>query len=293
MRAQTRRRLKFALLLAPAVLLLALAAPVAAWSALGHKLVGALAQRHLTPAAEAEVERLLAGEPDPTLAGVATWADALRDNEPGRFKATSPWHYVKFADNSCQYATATCRDGQCVVGAIAAQQAILADRSQPLSARRDALKFLVHFVGDAHQPLHAGWREDKGGNTYQVSLATKLEPEAYARKHYADGVMGTNLHSVWDYYVLGEARLGLDEYAAKLDRKPWPPRRDVGTPADWASESCRLSDTPGFYPAQGGKDVHKLDSRYLDAQRELAERRVREAGYRLAALLNQTLADPK
>jgi hypothetical protein len=292
MRAPTRRRLKSALLLAPA-LLLVLAAPVAAWSALGHKLVGALAQRHLTPAAQAEVARLLAGEPDPTLAGVATWADALRDNEPGRFKATSAWHYVKFADSSCQAATVACADGQCVIGAIQAQQAILADRSQPDSARRDALKFLVHFVGDAHQPLHAGWRDDKGGNTYQVSLATQLEPEAYAKKHYADGVMGTNLHSVWDYYVLGEARLGLDEYAEKLDRKPWPPRKDVGAPADWAAESCRLSDAPGFYPGRDGQEVHKLDGKYLDAQRQLAEQRVREAGYRLAALLNQTLAAPK
>jgi hypothetical protein len=293
MRAQSRRRLNFALLLAPAALLLALAAPVAAWSALGHKLVGALAQRHLTPAAQAEVARLLAGEEDPTLAGVATWADTLRDREPGRFKATSPWHYVKFADNACQFATATCPDGQCVVGAIEAQRAILADRSQPDSARRDALKFLVHLVGDAHQPLHAGWREDKGGNAYQVSLATQLEPEAYARKHYADGVMGTNLHSVWDYYVLGEAGLGLEEYAAKLDRRTRIRQRTSGTPADWAAESCRLSDAPGLYPSQDGKDQHKLDGRYLDAQRSLAERRVVEAGDRLAALLNQTLVDPQ
>jgi hypothetical protein len=290
MRAQPRR-LTPVLLLIAAVLLLALAAPVAAWSALGHKLVGALAQRHLTPAAQREVDRLLAGEADPTLAGVATWADTMRDREPGRFKATSPWHYVKFADNACQAATVDCPDGQCVVGAIQAQLAILADRAQPLPARRDALKFVVHFVGDVHQPLHAGHRPDKGGNAYQVSLATHLEPEAYARRHYADGVMGTNLHSVWDYYVLGEAGLGLDEYAAKLDRQPWSPRGEVGAPADWAAESCRLSDAPGFYPTKDGNDVHKLDGRYLDAQRALAERRVREAGHRLAAVLNQALAD--
>src|SRR5687767_4265514 len=116
MRALSRRRLQFALLLVPAALLLALAAPVAAWRALGHQLVGELAQRHLTPAARREVDRLLEGEPVPTLAGVATWADTLRDNEPERFRQTSRWHYVKFEDGACQYAaTRDCQDGQCVV----------------------------------------------------------------------------------------------------------------------------------------------------------------------------------
>src|SRR3546814_3886843 len=72
-----------------------------------HRLVGELAQRHLTPAADAEVARLLAGEKDPTLAGVAAWADTLRNEDPPRFKATSKWHYVNTApDGGCRYVPA-------------------------------------------------------------------------------------------------------------------------------------------------------------------------------------------
>lgn len=280
-------------LAALAVLGLLVAGPVIAWSALGHKLVGELAQRHLTPAANAEVGRLLAGEPDPSLAGVATWADTLRDREPDRFRQTSRWHYVNLSSDNCRYAPERdCKDGQCVIGAIAAQRAILADRSQPLAARRDALKFLVHFVGDIHQPLHANARNDQGGNRYQISLRTDIEPEAYARERYVGGVMGTNLHSVWDYYVLAERGLDLEQYAARLDREPWPPAMDraARTPASWASESCGLTELRGLYPSENGKEVHKLDRGYSRKHRALAEQRIRIAAYRLATLLNEALA---
>ena len=273
---------------------LVVAAPVVAWGALGHKLVGELAQRHLTPAANAEVARLLAGEPDPTLAGIANWADTLRNSDPERFKQTSRWHYVNLSSDQCRYAPERdCKDGECVVGAIEAQRRVLADRSQPLAARRDALKFIVHFVGDVHQPLHANPRDDLGGNRYQISLRTDIEPEAYARDRYVGGVMGTNLHSVWDYYVLAERGLGLREYAARLDREPWPPVMDAraATPASWATESCGLAEARGIYPTgPDGKPVHKLDGReYSDKHRALAEQRIRIAAWRLATLLNETL----
>ncbi len=269
------------------VLLLA-AAPLAfGWAALGHRLVGELAQRHLNPQARAEVEALLTGERDPTLAGVATWADDLRNADPPRFKATSKWHYINAEGGGCDFDVARdCPDGDCVVAAIERQRAILADRNQPREARRDALKFIVHFVGDVHQPMHAGDRPDAGGNRYQVSLRTDLEPEAYARDRYADGVMGTNLHSVWDYYVLGEAGLGLHAYADRLDALPWPPMREatLTPPLAWAGESCRLIEARGLYPP-----THKMDHTYPDAMRPLAEQRVRQAAYRLALLLNDTL----
>lgn len=279
------------LALSSLVFLLVLAAsPVAlAWSALGHRLVGALAERHLTPAARAEVARLLAGEADPDLDGVAYWADALRDNDPARFKQTSRWHYVNYASGAqCAFEPAKdCPDGNCVIAAIEAQRRILADRSQPREARRDALKFLVHFIGDIHQPMHASNRADQGGNKFQISLRTDLEPEAYARKHYVDGVMGTNLHSVWDYYVLGSRGLKLQEYADQLDRQPWPPlpAETASTPEAWAGESCRLIDARQLYPAQ-----HRMDYAYLNAMRPLAEQRVLQAAWRLASLLNETLA---
>ncbi len=266
------------------------ASPAAmAWSALGHRLVGELAERHLGPAAEAQVKLLLAGEADPTLAGVADWADRLRDLDPERFKATSRWHYVNTPpDKGCAYLPERdCPDGQCVIAAIEAQRAILADRSQPLEARRDALKFLVHFIGDVHQPMHANNKDDLGGNRFQVSLRTDLQPEAYARRNYADGVMGTNLHSVWDYYILGSERLSLRQYAARLDALPWPPMAEGGPgtgPAAWAGESCRLVDARHLYPAG-----HKMDRAYLDEYRPLAEQRVRQAAFRLAEVLEADL----
>ena len=280
---------KTAILLAAAVLAMALAAPAGAWARLGHAMVGELAERHLDPKAKAEVQALLAGEPVPTLAGVASWADDLRDADPARFKATARWHYINARGGGCGFdPDRDCAGGDCVVSAIEGQRAILADRRQPLEARRDALKFIVHFVGDVHQPMHAGDREDSGGNRYQVSLRTPMQPEAYARKNYVDGVMGTNLHSIWDYYVLGSRGLDLRAYSDRLDALPWPPypapsRYDV-MPLAWAGESCRLIGLRALYPPQ-----HAMDHAYLDAMRPLAEQRVRQAAWRLAQLLNQSL----
>ena len=274
-------------------LLLSLLAPSAlAWSNLGHRLVGDLAQRHLTPAANAQVAELLAGEAEPSLAGVASWADDLRRSDADAFKKTATWHYINFPVGTCAYQPKRdCPDGNCVVGQIERQRAILADRTLPPAMRRDALKFLVHLIGDVHQPLHSGNRTDKGGNGFQISLRTDLKPEAYAQKDYVDGVMGTNLHSVWDYYLLASTGLSAPLYANRLAALPWPPKaagRKSLDPAAWASESCKLVDSQHLYPKP---KQHKLDQRYLDAQRPLAEQRVEVAAKRLSDLLNATLTN--
>jgi len=268
------------------VVLAAVPAPANAWGALGHQLVGALAQTRLTPQADAQVRALLRDEPEPTLAGVAMWADNLRTTDPDRFKATSRWHYVNLSGDNCHYdAARDCPGGECVVGAIETQTRLLADRSQPFEVRRDALKFVVHFVGDVHQPMHAGHRPDKGGNDFPITLRTDIPPEEYARDRYQNGVMATNLHSVSDYYVLASAYLDLEAYSRRLAaplRSSWVLQR---TPAKWASESCGLSDR--YYPAS-----HEMDATYLNRMRPLAEQRVVRAARRLARLLNATLAAP-
>jgi hypothetical protein len=258
-----------------------------AWSPRGHRLVGELAERQLHPDTRRAVAELLAGEPEPTLGGVAYWADALRGDDPDRFAATSRWHYVKTQPGSCTIDRARdCVDGACVVGAIEAQSRILADETRPQAERREALKFLVHFVGDAHQPMHAGHRDDRGGNTVAIVLRTDIPPEAYAREHYRDGVMQTNLHSLWDYYVLGSAPGTDAQYAERLAALGWPARPESLTPASaWAAESCRLGDRAGFYPADTN-----LDAAYLESFRPLAEQRVRQAAFRLAALLDGLLS---
>jgi hypothetical protein len=246
-----------------------------AWSRQGHEIVGELAERQLKPETRARALALLAGEPVPTLAGVSAWADELRDNDPDLGKRSFRWHFVNFPRGQCRYEAARdCANGECVMGAIERQAALLKDRSQPIETRQQALKFLVHFVGDVHQPLHAAWGEDKGGNDFQVSL---------------DGE-GSNLHRVWDRAIIESAGLGPAAYADRLLSRA----RGEGTgkdgssrpggPVDWALESCALADAQGFYPAS-----RKIGDDYLERHRPTVERRLTEAGTRLAAMIEVAL----
>ena len=266
-----------------------LGAPAFGWSQLGHNLIGDLAELELTPATREQVRELLAGESEPTLGGIASWADSLRYSDPARFRATSGWHYINAQGGGCAFDLARdCPDGNCIVAAILAQERVLSDLAQPRAARRDALKFVVHLMGDLHQPLHAGSREDSGGNRFQVSLRTSIEPEDYARASYRDGVMGTNLHALWDYYVLAAAGLDRRQYFAhlnsRMDMRPARPNR--ATPMSWARESCALVESQQLYPP-----THTMDHTYLDARRRFAEGRITTAAARLAAVLNAALAE--
>lgn len=268
-----------------AFLILAASGQALAWSKQGHQLVGELAERELEPAALAEVRRLLEGEPEPTLAGVSTWADQIRaesrstGNKLGEL--SSRWHYVNFPSEGCDYQPARdCPDGNCVIGAINEQARILADRSRSDEDRRNALKFVVHFVGDAHQPMHAGFAHDRGGNNFQVRYRGQALPEG----------QGTNLHGVWDYWLLQSAGLDNPAYVAKLLQSPVPadPARDaLNPPLQWTLESCGLIASTQAYPPKPGTT---LTDGYLDRHRPTAERRVRQAGDRLAKLLNDALA---
>ncbi len=278
--------------LALAPLLAMQASTALAWGNEGHRMVGYLAQRELTPAARAQIADLLRGEADPTLAGVATWADEMRRADPDHFKRTQHWHYSDFPrGDDCTYVPPRdCPGGNCVVGAINTQQLILADPHQSREARIEALKFLVHFVGDVHQPMHAAFKDDRGGNDFQISLRTDIAPEPYASKNYVNGVQGTNLHSIWDFYILAEHGRDAKAYADELAARPQfghDLHSGSMNPADWAMESCRIVRDDALYPAS-----HKMDSTYLDKVRPIAERRVLQAGDRLAQLLNDKLVAP-
>lgn len=244
-----------------------------AWGAQGHRLVGRVAESRLTPAARAEVDRLLAGEPTPTLAGVAPWADELRAKDPGLGRRSARWHYINMGEDDCRYLPATqCQSGNCVVEALKAQTAVLGDRSRPDAERAQALKFVVHFMGDIHQPMHAGYGHDKGGNDFQVQYNGR----------------GTNLHSLWDSGLLNTRKLDDDAYAKRLNalRKPaFSKRANINADAvAWAEASCRIAIAPGVYPAS-----RKLGPEYTDTYLPVAERELRLAGERLAVLLNDTL----
>ena len=263
-----------------AALLFVLPLNALAWGPQGHRLVAELGWEGMTPAAQAEAKKLLAGEPDPTLPGIANWADDLRANDPDLGKRSSKWHYVNLAEDDCHYEAAReCPNGNCVVGAIAAQTAILADRSKPQAERAQALKFVVHFVGDVHQPLHAGYARDKGGNDFQ--LAIPGEPER------ADG-HGGNLHALWDSGMLRMSKRSDAEYLQQLRKIQVPTVTGAGLPANaagWAEDSCKLVLQPGLYPP-----THKLKPEYVTTWRPLAEIQLRLGGEHLAEVLNAALA---
>jgi len=268
----------FALLLACVAALLPAAA--GAWGKPAHRVVAGLAQAQLRPAARAEVDRLLAGEPEPTLAGVSGWADEVREDGGKAGRRTRRWHYVDFGRGGCDYEPARdCPGGDCVVAAIDREFQALADHRRPDAERTQALKYLVHLVADVHQPLHSTPRDDKGGLDFQVTWQGK----------------GDNLHLVWDVRMLERelAIEGVDEagYVHALESRA-PPPADATPRSDrpavaWAQESCRVVRDGALYPAS-----HVLGDEYLGAHRAQMEERLRLAGSRLADMLNFAL-DPK
>jgi hypothetical protein len=263
----------FASALAAALALALLPVPAHAWGPLGHRLVALLAWDDLTPDVRRQIDALLQGEPEPTLAGIARWADDLRENDPVLGRKTSRWHFVNIGEHDCAYdERRDCPGGNCVVEAIRTQTAILADTRRPRAERLQALKFVVHFVGDVHQPLHAGYGHDKGGNDVQVQFNGR----------------GTNLHSLWDGRMLMATGRSETDYLRHLRALPRPPLGAIALPppaADWAEHSCRVATQPGFYPRRA-----RLDPQYVDQHLPIAERQLRAGGAALAAVLNQALA---
>ncbi len=253
---------------------LLLPTPAMAWGRTGHRLIARLADAQLTPQAHAAIRVLLADEADPTLAGIASWADELRDTDPDLGRRSTRWHYVNLAEDGCEYdAARDCRGGNCLVEAIRKQTAILSDTRNPREERLQALKFVVHFVGDAHQPLHSGFERDRGGNDVQVNFNGK----------------GTNLHSLWDRQLL--ASNGLDEDATLRRLRTLPAttsNQRVPLPVtaeQWTEYSCRVVLQPGFYPARA-----KLDDTYVKTWMPVLEKSLVQAGADLANVLNTALA---
>jgi len=232
-----------------------------AWGVQGHQVVAAVAWQGLSPAARYQATRLLALEPGQTLVSVATWADEHRG------PADAPWHYLNFPRGQCRFdAARDCPDGQCVVGAIERQRDILASKATD-AERLQALKYLVHFVADIHQPLHAGYQDDRGGNTVQLRFLMR----------------GSNLHALWDKGLIEQMGLDNEALIATVHARPLVAASALPTAVDMAEESCRIVAQPGFYP-QGDPSAA-----YVASMTPLVLQRLALAGQRLAALLNQAL----
>ena len=256
--------------------------PAFAWGKTGHRVVAALADAQLSGLARAHIREIIGSAE--TLDEAATWPDEMR-SAPGQFwqKTSTPFHYVTL--NGIVYDHAPAESD--ALEALQKYTATLRDPNASLADKQLALRFVVHLVGDLHQPLHVGKCCDKGGNEVKVKWFGK----------------DTNLHSVWDSSLVDDEQLSFTELTAKLQRHTsnddvirwW----DIN-PRDWISESAQLRDT--VYPAmppKGAKDkkgqpaVPELSYSYVYKFTPVVEMRLKQAGVRLAAYLNAVYAEPQ
>ena len=246
-----------------AVLFLLLFSPLVAfaWGPTGHRTIGEIAQNHLSKKAQKAIVRILGSE---SLAIASTWMDEVRSDS--LYDHTHDWHWVTIPD-SLTYATSFKNPKGDVVEAISRMTDLLRSDTVPIERKRVYLRFLIHLIGDIHQPLHAGRGDDKGGNTFQVQWFKK----------------GTNLHRVWDSEMIDQAGLGYTELAQSLDhasiaqQKAW----QQSTAAEWAQEA--VGYRAQVYAVQKGDD---LGYKYQYANWPLVQQQLTKAGIRLAGLLN-------
>lgn len=252
------------------VLLLALMilAPVRAlaWGAQGHEIVAMIAVRELSPAARAETARLLGGVA--MLVHDANWADEIRDQR----RDTGPWHFVDIPLAAAGYdRRRDCPDQACVVAQIEKDVQVLRNRKLGDGARAEALRFLIHFTADVHQPLHAEDNGDRGGNDVRVLIGRER----------------TNLHRVWDadvVEVLGPDSVAIERRISVAQRKAW----QAGTPEAWANEAHAVARDDIYPPLLGRREV-RLPRDYAWRYASVTQMLLAKAGLRLAWLLNTSL----
>lgn len=256
--------------------------PALAWGKTGHRVVAALADAQLSGLARAHIKEILGSAE--SLDEAANWPDEMR-SAPTQFwqKTATPWHYVTL--NGVLYDHAP-SEGD-ALEALQRYTATLRDPNASLADKQLALRFIVHLVGDLHQPLHVGKCCDRGGNEVRVKWFGR----------------DLNLHSVWDSALVDEEQLSFTEMTAKLQRHTsnddviawW----DIN-PRDWISESAQIRET--LYPAtpprkakgkKGEPALPELSYSYVYKFTPVMEQRLKQAGVRLAAYLNAIYAEPQ
>ncbi|WP_254049945.1 S1/P1 nuclease [Novosphingobium sp. TH158] len=263
--------------------------PVAmAWGEYGHHTVASVAWENVRPQTRIAVRQLLKAEKGLATPGCRVrsieeagyWPDCIR-SQSWRFAYTFPWHYQTEPVCKAYDVKANCANGNCVTGQIERSRKVLADKSLPAAERLQALAFLVHFTGDLHMPLHSGDNYDLGGN--QVK-ATYGEAPVW------------NLHSLWDGQ---QAERSISSAQPPLVRRYSAQERAAlagGTLADWGRESWDLARRVytrafGRSPCDG-----KAPEKIVWTNEMIAEfvpegqRRISQAGLRLADLLDEALA---
>ncbi len=247
------------------------------WGANGHRITAEIAERYLTEATRTALDALIG---DTSLAQVSTWADGIRSNPAWRYAAR--WHYINIDDSLARYPTgqqryeaATEESRGNVIEAIKHFEAVL---KQPgdRATRAIALKFLVHFIGDLHQPLHVGRGADRGGNGVRVRWFGESR----------------NLHSVWDSGIIASENLSFSEFADFIDHVPedtlaaW----QASTCIDWMNESFALRDQVYDFGNQSEQADQEggpnLSYAYVYDTMPTLMQRLTQGGIRLAGLLN-------
>jgi hypothetical protein len=253
---------------------------VRAFGGQGHRTAGLLAEQKLCPAARSEVADLGDGQ---SLGELGLWADTIRP-DPAWERAV-PWHYINFPDlppgAGLEQARAAIDafhhppEGD-VLTAIVHFTATLADRSRPRAERAEALRFVVHFVVDVHQPVHVSRASDGGGTELDVRIGDDVR----------------SLHGFWDTTVFDRRRVPPEQFAQELEAsfEAVPAARAHDPPAQWAAESLALRPTVySFAPPSSGPVP--LDDAYRSMAKRIAEQRLVLAAARLAATLNGALCD--
>ncbi len=266
--------MKVGQVLFPSLCFLITSASLSAWGRDGHQIVGRIAESYLTAKVRAEIRTLLGKE---SLAEASTWADQILSNE--EYSWSSSLHYINLPKQTTTIdLTRDCKDDRCVVAAVNRFSKELADPGLDPDRRAQALKFLIHFVADVHQPLHVSYSEDQGGN----GIATDFNED------------WPNLHWVWDTGLL-KTRMGKRNWkslARKLkneirnrDKKRW--RRNLD-PEKWAQECVPI--TRGIYTQLNWPEneaFRELPPGYYHHHIGIIQDRLKIAGVRLAALLNR------
>lgn len=239
-----------------------------AWGVTGHRVVAEIASRHLTPQARKAVMALLGPQ---SMAMVANWPDFIKSDTTHQYDGTSSWHYLDFPANSTRPQFDDYLREHTGENLYTETQAMIQKLKDPATSKADkvfALTFLIHLIGDMHQPLHVGRDEDQGGNKIQVMWFDKP----------------TNLHRVWDEHLIEFQQLSYTEYTQALDTASAAEVRKLqrGSIPDWMFESNQLADK--VYALTSPND--KLSFRYNywfvgDLNQQLLK-----GGLRLATLLN-------
>jgi nuclease S1 len=267
--------------------------PALPWGQEGHSIVAEIAQRRVSPEVNRKINDLLGSElpnlkgAQFSLSSVASWAD---DFYHDKHDETRNWHFVDIPfDRDFYNAAADCqldpKYGDCIVNALARFRLTLADCAKPIADRAMALKFVVHFVGDIHQPLHDTTgidpeteTGDLGGNSIKVTFMDQK-----------DNPHDSNLHQVWDSDLILRKVYDWGEYVRLLETL-WLPGKDIaalqaGDPADWANDAHRAAQDVVY----NFRPDHVIDQEYYNDAIPIVDRQLALAGLRLARVLNEAL----